>query len=391
MQALNVAGEDSTVQFSDRFRGKTACSEPATPQLGRSPSETAVLRLGPEEMSGWDSFVESHPLGTVFHTSAWCRVLEKAFPHIKGYFLALVERQTGNIRAGLPVYSVFSYLLGNRLVSVPFASFCDPLVGTAAELGMLLPSIKKLQDEVCARKCEFRPWQATGLLERDDLQTSQIFKHHTLSLDAPLEEIRKGFSRTCVRQWISRAERNGISIRIGSGKNDFGDFFRTLLETRQRLSLPPIPYRYFDAIQTCLPADWVWCINAMRDGEPLAGALALRFRGVCSLEYAGESSFARKAGAGKLMYWETIRQAHRSGCTVFSFGRTSESNKGLGAYKRHWGATESDLPVYTMAGRATSEKIREETSLYRTVRWLSGRAPHSLYMWLGQFCYRHMG
>jgi CelD/BcsL family acetyltransferase involved in cellulose biosynthesis len=355
-------------------------------------SEMESIRLLPEDMPRWDAFVQMHPHGSIFHTSLWCKVLERAFPHIRGHFLALLEPRTGAIVAGFPVYSVSSYLLGNRLVCVPFASFCDPLVGTHAEFDRLLSEVAKLQAKTRAKVCEFRPWYASLPLFGQNLQISQLYKHHTLSLTRPLEEIKKGTSRSCVRQWISRAEKHGVTIQIGSDRNHYRDFFNLLTETRRRLSLPPIPYRFFDAIRSVLPADWAICLTAMHGDRPLAGALAFRYRGLFSLEYAGDSTEGRAVGAGKMMYWEAIKQACESGCEIFSFGRTSESNESLGVYKKHWGATESDLPILVPAGSKLSlETARESTTLYRTVRWLAGRVPHPIYMWLGNFCYRHIG
>ena len=59
--------------------------------------------LSPDERGEWDAFVTRHPLGLVYHLSAWQRVLESAFRHIRGRFLVLRDGG-GQIQAGLPVY-----------------------------------------------------------------------------------------------------------------------------------------------------------------------------------------------------------------------------------------------------------------------------------------------
>ena len=100
------------------------------------PSSLTAHWLLPDETAEWDAFVARHPLGLVYHLSAWTRVLETAFPHIQGRFLVLKDGADGSIRAGLPVYTVKSWLLGRRVISVPFASFCDPLVSSAAEFDL---------------------------------------------------------------------------------------------------------------------------------------------------------------------------------------------------------------------------------------------------------------
>src|ERR1700691_2956737 len=75
--------------------------------------------LSQDQEPEWDTFVLRHPLGSVYHTSEWKRVIQQGFRHIRGRFLVLREGEAGRILAGLPIYSVSSWLLGNRLVSIP--------------------------------------------------------------------------------------------------------------------------------------------------------------------------------------------------------------------------------------------------------------------------------
>src|SRR5438552_243855 len=119
-------------------------------------AHATVHWLSPEEERQWDAFVTGHPLGCVYHLSAWKGVLEEAFPHIRGRFLALRDGLTGQIRAGLPLYTVTSWLLGNRIVSVPFASACDPLISTPEEFALLLPAIQEGKAVACHLVLRFK-------------------------------------------------------------------------------------------------------------------------------------------------------------------------------------------------------------------------------------------
>lgn len=113
---------------------------------GEPPAEHSDINtiqwLSPDEQGEWDAFVSAHPLGLVYHLSAWQRVLESAFGHIRGRVLVLRDAD-GQIRAGLPIYQVKSWLLKNRTVSVPFATMCDPLVSTREEFDLLWPAIEE--------------------------------------------------------------------------------------------------------------------------------------------------------------------------------------------------------------------------------------------------------
>ena len=104
----------------------------------------------------WDAFVDAHPLGGLAQTSAWQRLLEGSFSHIHGRICAMVDDESQAIVAGIPVYTVRSWLLGNRVVSVPFATLSDPLVSDADQLDALLVRVKKLVAETSARYLEIR-------------------------------------------------------------------------------------------------------------------------------------------------------------------------------------------------------------------------------------------
>ena len=81
----------------------------------RQKEDLEAVWLNPEDYSHWDAFVENHPLGLAYHSSSWKKTLERAFKHIKGHFLALRTAGSGEIVAGVAVYSIKSWLLGNRM------------------------------------------------------------------------------------------------------------------------------------------------------------------------------------------------------------------------------------------------------------------------------------
>src|ERR1700691_3462068 len=92
--------------------------------------------ISPDEYGEWDAFVTRHPLGLVYHLSSWQKVLDSAFEHIRGQFLVLRDER-GEIQAGLPIYTVKSWLLKDRTVSVPFATMCDPLISSKQDFDLL--------------------------------------------------------------------------------------------------------------------------------------------------------------------------------------------------------------------------------------------------------------
>jgi len=350
--------------------------------------------LQPDEAQEWDAFVAQHPLGLVYHLTAWKKVLESAFPHIRGRFLALREAGTARIVAGLPVYTVRSWLLGNRVVSVPFASLCDPLVSSAAELQQLLLPIGEIlrQD---ARRLEIRTTKTTHLLGPPSFPPSS-YRHHYLPLNRTPEELFRSFAKTSIRDTVRKAAKAGIQVVEAKGRQAVELSHAILSETRLRLSLPPMPVSFFEAMSVHLP-ERLKIFFALQNGKPVACHLVLADERLWISEHQGNTRGA-SAGANQILCWEIIQRAHAAGAKIFSFGRTSAGNQGLLVYKRRWSTVEENLGDFVLRPDALTLSLpelaqpREITPSYRIVRYLSsGKSPQILRTRVGNFCYRHLG
>jgi hypothetical protein len=355
-----------------------------------------VQWLSPEDDVRWDAFVSAHPLGLVYHLSAWKRVLEDAFPHIRGRFLALRDAKTGEIQAGLPVYAVKSWLLGNRTVSIPFASFCDPLVSTAEEFQLLLTQIHDFAKRSKSRKIEIRSMRMAEQCAASFLNPITEFKHHYLNLDTSTDALYASFAKSSVCQKVSRAHRSGVVVEERFDEESLRICHSIVVDTRRRLSLPTMPFLFFESMKRTLGRDHLRIFLASHEGKYVACHLVLLFKDQWISEFSGNTDSAIH-GVNQLLYWETIRCAHASGAKWFSFGRTASSNNGLLEYKRRWATVEEDLIYFNRVLAQTSttadatERSRGSSGRVPVAKWLIGKAPTSVYHWIGNFCYRHLG
>jgi CelD/BcsL family acetyltransferase involved in cellulose biosynthesis len=365
------------------------------------PSSLTAHWLLPDETAEWDRFVARHPLGLVYHLSAWTRVLETAFPHIQGRFLVLRDGGDGSIRAGLPVYTVKSWLLGRRVISVPFASFCDPLVSSAAEFDLLLPHLEQLQRSTKSRLLEVRLTRTAGQLADRRFTLSSGYKHHYLRLDTDCDSLFESFAKTSIRQKIRKAANAGVTVEERTDEGCIEACHAILAETRMRRFLPVMPYTFFQAVRRWLWPEYLKVFIASESGKPVACHLVLTFKDLWISEYSGDTAEAR-AGTNQLLYWDTIRRAHAAGAKIFSFGRTSASNEGLLAYKKRWCTVEEDIVALSLErGRKSSEDqsedkknpglARESSLTYRAARFIVAKAPMRISHLIGNFCYRHLG
>lgn len=356
----------------------------------------AVEWLSKAQESEWDAFVSEHPLGSVYHTTEWKAAIEQGFPHIRGRFLVLREAESGRMCAGLPIYRVSSWLLGSRLASVPFATVCDPLVTSQEQWSVLAPELEAERCRTRSKKFVIRAALREGPVP--EVFTSQShFRHHTLTLDSDFEALCRKFDKSSVRQKAEKARRAGIVIEERSNMDGMMISDSLLAMTRRRLCLPPMPVRFFASIQRNLRPEHLKIFLAHENQKPVACHVILIFRDTWISEYSANADGAM-SGVNQLLYLETIRQACAAGARKFSFGRTSETNEGLLAYKRRWGTVEEKLTNYTLCANGPLEESPqgeapspEDSRMYVLCKRAIAKAPAPICRMIGDFCYRHLG
>ena len=355
-----------------------------------------VQWLSPDREAEWDAFVCRHELGLVYDLSAWRRTLEEAFPHISGRFLTLRDNRSGQIVAGLPVYRVRSWLLGNRIVSVPFASFCNPLVSSESQLDLLLPEVVAEYQRNRSDRLEIRMTESTGQLSHPPLSRIARYKHHFLPLEKDPAELFASLAKTSICQKVAKARKAGVVIEEVGDEKSLKVCHAILVKLRHRLSLPAIPYVFFEAMRRHLWPERLKIFVALQKGKPVACHLVLMYKDLWTSEYSASTSDALH-GVNQLLYWETIRRAIDGGAKFFSFGRTSVTNAGLLAYKRRWNTSEEDLTEYVLlrggvtnrAAGGIAEVIGPRAK--GLFRMLLRKSPLTLNRIIGGYCYRHMG
>ena len=137
----------------------------------------------------WDAFVANHPRGSFFYESRWRHVLRDSFSHMEGRVAVVRTREDGRILGGLTVYRAKSWLLGDRLVSVPFASFVEPAISKAEDLKMLVDFLDAHRREEKVKRVELRLVRMPEFQLPAGWRLRPGFKHHYLDLRQDLDEI----------------------------------------------------------------------------------------------------------------------------------------------------------------------------------------------------------
>jgi len=352
-----------------------------------------VKTLEQAEACGWNHMVAQHPMGCVFHHTAFGQVLAATFPHMQPRYLTIMD-QEGNLRGGLALFLVKSWLTGSRLVSLPFAFYGDPLVASGGESDLLFEYLPGLLAQNKASYVEIKARKGTPLLTNAGVLVP-AYRHRTYYLDLSegLDAVWSGFHRTGVKQKIRRAEKDGILVRAATCEQDAILVHALLTRTRRRLGLPPQKVDYFRNIWKYLVVrDMAAFLIAERAGQSVGGLCIFRFGDTMFLAYIGTDEGLHPEGVGQSLWWHAIQMAAREGQRIVDLGKTSPQSEGLITYKKRWGAIELETPVFYFPRCKGLGRLDNERKLsHRLIRLAWRIAPKSLSASLAQLAYRHMG
>jgi CelD/BcsL family acetyltransferase involved in cellulose biosynthesis len=352
-----------------------------------------IVLIDPVQDPRWDRFVESHPFGWICHLSGWKQMLETTFSHMKGYYFALLDDSGQRIEAGLPVFIVRSRLLGDRLVSIPFATLCDPLVANVSQFLQLASAVRDLGATLKPRRIEIRSLYTGAMIRGQWLEESNFFKLHFLELKDGHEELLKRFHPKSVRHSIRRAVKNKLQLAVGETGSVLDRFFSLHMGTRKRLGLPLHPYRFFESLwKVFAPSGQVSILVAEKHNITLGALLLLKYKDRVSIDYSAYDETFADVRPNHFLFWEAIQMACREGFKIIDFGRTNPQHRNLMEFKSRWGTRMMDLPQFFYPTGCENSTFKETGSFKHLLLHAACRhAPVFAQKAIGEFCYRHLG
>lgn len=341
--------------------------------------------IDPKTDPRWDEFVRLHPLGTIYHHSAWREVLLATYDFVP-FYVAIESGDRERFEGVLPFMLVKSRLTGNRLVSLPFSCHCSPLVSASSlEAAVQFALNKHPGIEFLEMKCPEQIVDAPAFLES---QTKYVT--HVLNLETGPEWLFKSFHSTGIRQRIRRAERDHVTVRMAEDEKDLKEFYKLLITVRRKHGLPPPPYAFFANMWRILrPANLLFMPLVEHGGEIIAGGITLGFKDTFYFEYSASDQEKLALSPNQLLIWEIIKIACSKGAKYFDFGRSSATHQTLIEFKERWGARRKDL-VYYYHPKANRMDI-DNSLKRRLLSNVNKRLPDFLLTLEGELLYPHLG
>jgi CelD/BcsL family acetyltransferase involved in cellulose biosynthesis len=339
--------------------------------------------LNPVTDSRWDEFVLGNPEGTVYHHSAWQQVLAETYGYTPLY-LAATSSAGNQISGILPLMFVNSFLTGRHLVSLPFTTYCNPLIPeTLLEEAMhfafnRFPGVRYLQLKLL--EGEHAPFAQRGV--------ASTFVSQVLSLDWDIDKLFLSFHPSSVRQRVRRAEKLGLAFRLSDEESGMRQFYRLHALVRRNHGLPPQPYAFFGNMRRILGRKNLLEVPVVEfEGNVTSAAVLLKGSSTWHLEYSACDSRFLRHGCNQLLIWKCIEMAYQAGAKYFDFGRTSLSQSSLLEFKERWKAKRRAIRYYYFPQdpKATHPHSYSDGLMVR----LNRRLPLSLLRLEGWLIYRH--
>jgi CelD/BcsL family acetyltransferase involved in cellulose biosynthesis len=296
----------------------------------------------------WADFVATHPAATPFHHPDWTRLVAGCY----GFraFAFAVSDASGAIRAGLPVVEVRHLRGGPRWVSLPYTDYCPPLASKGEHEEQLVAALLRSSRAAGVRRVEIRGPIADGAA------AGPSALRHVLALDPNPADVYAGFHRSQVQRNIRRAEREGLTVRLGTSPHDLVDtFYRLHLRTRRRQGVPVQPRRFFRLLWDNTIATGLGSLLIVEAaGQPIAAAVFLTWNETVIYKFGASDESSWSLRPNHLLFWHAIRAACEQGCRWFDFGRTDIGQEGLRNFKLSWGAVEEPLFYGMVSGTPES-------------------------------------
>ncbi|MBL8888593.1 MAG: peptidoglycan bridge formation glycyltransferase FemA/FemB family protein [Planctomycetaceae bacterium] len=329
------------------------------------------------DISDWDSFVESHPHGSILHTSAMIRSEMATQRHTPYAYGALDEN--GNLCALLVAVRVatldgLASPLATRSIMYAEPIFRNDVVGKQGARALILKHDEEMKR--WALFSEVRPlFDCPG---EDDLLVECGYEKHgylnyELRLDRSEAEL---FNRMNAkrRNNVRSAIRHGVSVREVDMRDGLDAFYQLVNESYARSRVPVVDRSLFDAVAQEFPGTVSRLLIAYYQGLPVATGCFLAFKNRVLCWFAGTHRI-KGVYSTSLLFWEAIKTYSAEGYEIFDLagGGWEGEAYGVGDFKEKFGGEKVNHGRYRKVYAPWRLKVAE--SVYGALRgWVSPKA-----------------
>src|SRR4029453_12938871 len=136
---------------------------------------------------------------------------------------------------------------------------------------------------------------------------------HHLALEADADAVLARTSKSQIRRGIKKAEREGVTTRVGTDVAALDAFYRLHLRTRRRQGVPIQPKRFIRSFEELFERDLGYVLVARHERRAIAAAVFLSYRGALTYKYGASDERFLGVRPNHLIFAEAIRAACAEG------------------------------------------------------------------------------
>jgi len=256
-------------------------------------------------------------------------------------------------KAGIPFCRITD-LMGERIVTLPFSDYCDPLVANSEQWSCLI-------DTLLAERCPIVVRCLHNSVPRTDDRFMLVkqAKWHGMDLQPDLDSLWQGLHDSS-RRAINKARRDGVEVRIAQEEDDLRAFFEMHLRVRKyKYRLLAQPYHFFENIwRHFIETQNGVLMMAFYCGEIIGGVMFLEWKDTLYYKFNASALADLSHRPNDLLIWEGIKYGRAKGYTYLDFGLSDWDQEGLVRYKRKFATQEKTISFlrYTPDEAATQQE-----------------------------------
>lgn len=282
----------------------------------------------------WDNFVSNSPFGHPLQLWAWGEVKKK-----NGWTPVRLGVQVGDhleIAVQLLLWKIPKSKY--RLAYVPRGPVIDPL---SSDLPALLEAIAQAAKDRGAIQLKLEPaWQGIVLPEKWKKSKDNVLLAETYCVDLKQEdEILMSGIQSKARQYIRKAEREGVTIRRLMGSEELSNVMAVYQDTAQRAGFALHSEEYYRILLE-KGGDHNYLLVAEKDSQIVAFVWILAAGKTAFELYGGMTRDGAKLHGNYALKAHAMQQMKVEGFEVYDFN--GRLNDGVSHFKSLWGATETD-------------------------------------------------
>jgi CelD/BcsL family acetyltransferase involved in cellulose biosynthesis len=299
----------------------------------------------------WGRFVANQKYASLFSSPGWAEALWLTY----GFEIMASMVSHGDSASAL-LFSTVSDLRGERILSLPFSDYCDPLVSDAQVWNELVEPLLSGNHPIRLR-----------CLHNDLPIADHRFcirktaKWHSIKLGRTEDELWDGLSGSA-RQNIRYARRSGVRVRIGKAMEDTFTFHRMQAHLRKmKYRLLAQPRVFFEVLhQIFLIDERSAVLLAELDGTPVAGVFLLHWGDTAYYKF--NASLDQRCRPNDLLMWHAMLFAQQNNLMKLDLGLSDDEQLGLLRYKRKFSTEEKTISFVDSASSSSQASTVEAAS-----------------------------